>query len=91
MSCGVPVVAARVGAFEDLVLPGETGFLVPVGDVAAITEATGRLMADDGLRARMAKAAREKVITQHKLVHEAEAITAVYRTLLGQDQGQPTA
>lgn len=91
MSCGVPVVAARVGAFEDLVVPGKTGFLVPVGDVAAITEATGRLMADDDLRVRMAKAAREKVVTQHKLVHEAEAITAVYRTLLGQDQGQTTA
>ena len=82
MSCGVPVVATTVGAFEDLVVPGETGYLVPPEDVAALTEATDKVMADAELRASMAKAAREKVVTQHKLVHEAEAITAIYRKLL---------
>ncbi|MEO0485609.1 MAG: glycosyltransferase family 4 protein [Pseudomonadota bacterium] len=84
MSCGVPVVATRVGAFEDLVAPGETGFLVDREDVDAITEATGKLMADAALRQRMADASRHKVVTQHKLVHEAEAITAIYRELLDQ-------
>lgn len=82
MSCGVAVVATRVGAFEDLVVPGETGYLVAAEDVAALTEATGALMRDSKGRARMAAAAREKVLSQHKLVHEAEAITAIYRTLL---------
>lgn len=82
MSCGVPVVATRVGAFEDLVVPGETGFLVEIEDVDAIVEATDKIMTDAELRRRMAHAAREKVVTRHKLVHEAEAITAIYRALL---------
>lgn len=82
MSCGVPVVATRVGAFEDLVVPDKTGFLIPVENVDAMVEATGRLMRDAALRQRMSDAARHKVITQHKLVHEAEAITTIYRKLL---------
>lgn len=82
MSCGVPVVATRVGAFEDLVVPNKTGFLVPVEDVDALSEATGHLMRDAALRESFATQAREKAVTQHKLVHEAEAITAIYRRLL---------
>lgn len=82
MSCGVPVVATRVGAFEDLVVPGETGFLVPVEDADALAEATDKMMSNAEMRQSMADAARDKVVKQHKLVHEAEAITAIYRALL---------
>ena len=82
MSCGVPVVATRVGAFEDLVIPDQTGFLVPVEDVDALSEATGHLMRDTALRERLATQAREKAVTQHKLAHEADAITTIYRRLL---------
>lgn len=82
MSCGVPVVATRVGAFEDLVVPDETGFLVPVEDVAKLAQATGKLMSDAKLRRNMGDASRKKVVTHHQLVHEAEAITAIYRDLL---------
>lgn len=84
MSCGVPVVATRVGAFEDLVVPGETGFLVPPEDLAQLTEATDKLMTDATLRKTMAEAARRKVVAQHQLEHEADAITAVYRRLLAE-------
>lgn len=82
MSCGVPVVATRVGAFEDLVVPGETGFLVQPEDLASLTEVTGQLMADATLRQSMAAASRRKVVDQHQLSHEADAITAIYRKLL---------
>lgn len=82
MSCGVPVVATRVGAFEDLVVPGETGFLVPPDDVKELTEATDKIMSDADLRDKMAKASRKKVVDQHQIAHEAEAITDIYRQLL---------
>ncbi len=82
MSCGVPVVATRVGAFEDLVVDGEIGFLVPPEDVAKLTEATDKMMSDASLRDAMATASRAKAIDQHKIAHEAEAITAIYRRLL---------
>ncbi len=85
MSCGVPVVATRVGAFEDLVVPEETGFLVPPEDLGALIQATDRLMSDTKLRQTMAAASRRKVVEQHQLKHEADAITAIYRGLLSGD------
>jgi mannosyltransferase len=82
MSCGVPVVATRVGAFEDLVVPGVTGFLVDPEDLVALTEATDKLLSDVQMRSSMADAARSKVLGQHLLKHEADAIMEVYRDLL---------
>ena len=82
MSCGVAVVATRVGAFEDLVVPEETGFLVPPEDIVQLAKATDRLMRDDALRQSMAKAARQKVVAQHQISHEADAIIDIYRRLL---------
>lgn len=84
MSCGVAVVATRVGAFEDLVVPEQTGFLVPPEDLPQLIAATDRLMSDAALRTSMAKAARRKVVAQHQIEHEAEAITAVYRRLIAE-------
>ena len=82
MSCGVPVVATRVGAFEDLVVPDETGFLVPPEDIAQLTSATDKLMSDAVLRKSMAEASRAKVVAQHQIAHEADAIIAIYQRLL---------
>lgn len=84
MSCGVPVVATRVGAFEDLVVPDETGFLVPPEDLTQLTAATDKLMSDASLRASMAKASRRKVVNQHQIEHEADAIIDIYRRLIAQ-------
>lgn len=82
MSCGVPVVATRVGAFEDLIVDGETGFLVQPENIDQLIEATDKMMSDTTLRQSMAQASRRKVEQNHKIEHEAEAITAVYRTLI---------
>ncbi|MFA4907106.1 MAG: glycosyltransferase [archaeon] len=45
MACGQPVIATRCGGPEDIVTP-ETGFLVPVNDVAALTTAMQRMITD---------------------------------------------
>ena len=57
-ACGVPAVAGRSGGSHEAVTDGETGCVVPPRDVAAVRAAIGRLLADDGLRARMGAAAR---------------------------------
>jgi mannosyltransferase len=56
-SCGVPVVATRVGAVADAVEDGVTGLLVQPEQPAAIAEAVLGLLADDALCRRMAAAA----------------------------------
>jgi glycosyltransferase involved in cell wall biosynthesis len=54
---GRPVVATAVGAITELVVDGETGFLVPPEDPLALLDAVKRLVEDTGLRGRMGTAA----------------------------------
>ena len=46
MAAGLPVVATRVGGLPELVAPGETGWLVPPRDPAALAAALSQLLAD---------------------------------------------
>jgi glycosyltransferase involved in cell wall biosynthesis len=56
MASGVAVVATPVGAVPDIVHDGETGLLVSVGDVDALTTALTRLVNDPALRLRLGAA-----------------------------------
>ncbi len=60
MCRGIPVVAARVDGIPEMVVDGETGFLVASEDAAGFAEAVARLLADPERRARMGAAARER-------------------------------
>jgi glycosyltransferase involved in cell wall biosynthesis len=50
---GVPVIASDLGGPKELVLPGETGFLVPAGDSVALATAMRRLIEDPELAERL--------------------------------------
>ena len=51
MFAGLPVVSTDVGGIPEMVVDGETGFLVPPDDDVAIADAIEKLLADDALRA----------------------------------------
>jgi glycosyltransferase involved in cell wall biosynthesis len=57
MACGRPVIATRNGGLAELVADGETGFLVPPGDLGALGGAL-RAYRDPALRAAHGAAAR---------------------------------
>ena len=57
MAFGEPVVASTAGAVPEVVDDGREGFLVPPGDVGALTEAIGRLIRDRNLLFKMSLAA----------------------------------
>ncbi|HWO21605.1 MAG TPA: glycosyltransferase [Kofleriaceae bacterium] len=61
MACGTPVVATDCdhGPREVIARPGHDGFLVPVGDAAALAERALALLADEPLAARVGAAARQ--------------------------------
>ncbi len=81
MACGVPVVAADVGAFAQLIGPG-VGQIVAPGDQAAMTAAVQEWVGDAGRLAEGAAAARAHVVARHGIEAEADALCAVYRQLL---------
>jgi glycosyltransferase involved in cell wall biosynthesis len=61
-----------VAAFDSLGVPlvvrhGETGLLVPEGDIAAYAEALRRLLRDPQLRSRLGRAGFAKVRSEHDL------------------------
>jgi L-malate glycosyltransferase len=62
MACGVVPVATRVGGVPELVTHGVDGFLEPVGDIQAQAARVAQLLGDDGLRERMASAARRTAV-----------------------------
>lgn len=59
MACGCCVVATDCGGTRDIIINGENGFLVSVGDSDAIVNKVQLLLADDALRARMQRNAKQ--------------------------------
>jgi N-acetyl-alpha-D-glucosaminyl L-malate synthase BshA len=46
MNCSVPVVASDVGGLPEVIVPGETGYLLPVGDVEGMAAKAVELLSD---------------------------------------------
>jgi D-inositol-3-phosphate glycosyltransferase len=57
-AAGTPVVAAAVGGLTTVVADGESGLLLDTHEPGAWAHAIGRVLLDDGLRARLAAGAR---------------------------------
>ncbi len=57
-ACGTPVIASNSPGIRESVRDGETGFLVPHGDIEAFAERMGRIAASPSLVASMGAAAR---------------------------------
>lgn len=56
-ACGAPAVVFDVPGLRDSVVDGETGVVVPEGDVAGYARALARLLSDDAARGRLGDAA----------------------------------
>ncbi len=82
MSCGCPVIATRVGAFEELIEEGQTGTLIPPGDVEAMKAATIDLINDQPRLARWSAQSRTHVLENFRLQQEADTLNNIYRDLL---------
>jgi mannosyltransferase len=83
MAAGNAVVAARAGAAETVIEDGETGRLVPPGDVDALVAALEPLLRAPEEAARLGQKARERAVATFGIEAEANAIAAVYRAVMG--------
>jgi glycosyltransferase involved in cell wall biosynthesis len=62
MACGTPVVCSDVGAMSEVVVDGETGFLVPPNNPNAIKNRLEVLLRDKSLTDKLGKAARARIL-----------------------------
>ncbi|GAC1364688.1 MAG: glycosyltransferase family 4 protein [Ktedonobacteraceae bacterium] len=61
MAMGRPIIGSRIGGLTDIVADGETGLLVPPGDVGALRAAIQSLLDDPVRRRRMGIMAKKRV------------------------------
>jgi glycosyltransferase involved in cell wall biosynthesis len=83
MAYARPVIATAVGGLPDAVVDGETGLLVPTGDVAALRSALLRLLDDADLRSRLGAAARRVAEERLGLDAAATATVSLFESVLG--------
>lgn len=82
MSCGVPSVATRVGAFDEILDDGRTGTLIAPGDPAALTAAIDEVLGHPPLLAAWAANCRPRALAGFRIEDEANALIEVYESLL---------
>ena len=82
MASGLPVVATRVGGADEMVVDGETGVLVPAGDVDRLVEALARLAARESLRRGMGRLGRIRAHGEFSLQRMVGAYESFYCDLV---------
>ena len=64
---GLPVVATRHAGIQDVIIDGESGFLVPEGDVGGMARSMTLLAQDPVLAARFGRMGRERIIKEYSM------------------------
>ena len=82
MAAGRPVVATAVGGVPEVVVEGETGYLVECGDTAALAAALGGLLDDPEAAARMGAAGQARARNEFSLEAHVGRIEALYGEIL---------
>jgi glycosyltransferase involved in cell wall biosynthesis len=85
-SCGTPVCAFAVGGVADAISDGNTGFLVPFDDMAALVDRVVTLIHDSKLREEMGRAGRRRVCASFSMESVADAYIRLYEQALGDDR-----
>ncbi len=80
-AASVPAIGSALGGIPEAIEDGETGFLVPGNDAAALAARLRDLLADAGLRRRLGAAARLKMEAQFNLARQTAALEDIYDSL----------
>lgn len=81
-ACGRAMLTTDVPGCADFVRDGETGRVVPAGNVAALAAALGEFADRPGLTGSMGDAAREVVLKHHTESAIGKAVVELYRDML---------
>ena len=81
MAAGLPVISTPVGAIPEVVRDGIDGFLVPVGDTAALEDRLNSLVSNATLRIQMGESGRARVHALYAIEHVIQQLSDLYRGL----------
>jgi glycosyltransferase involved in cell wall biosynthesis len=81
MALGKPIVATNDGGNPELVLEGQTGFLVPRHDVEALTDRVLRLLNNRGLANKFGTEGRRRIETSFSVDAMTNAYVCLYRRM----------
>lgn len=87
--CGLPVVATKHGGIPDVVVHGETGFLVNEGDVSSMANYMRQLAAEDKLATQMGEKAHHHIRSQFTLRHHIDKLASVISACIQTGKTQP--
>jgi L-malate glycosyltransferase len=79
MAAGKPVVATAAGGIPEVVVDGETGFLVPPRDAERMAAAIVRLLKEAALRKNMGDAGRQRACTMFSAERMVQETLRVYQ------------
>ena len=82
MACGAPVITSNVASMPEIA--GESGILIDPNDESGLADAMGRVLTDDELRARLARAGLERA-QSFSWERAAQATLAVYERVARAD------
>jgi N-acetyl-alpha-D-glucosaminyl L-malate synthase BshA len=83
-ACSVPVIAAAVGGLPEVVVDGETGFLLPVGDIQGMSKKALSLLTDRELDRAFRKCARKRALEAFDSKMIIPQYEALYEDVLGE-------
>lgn len=82
MAVGLPVVASDIPPNRELVIEGQTGHLVPVGDRAQFARTALPLLENPGLAAQMGAAGRDRMAREFGVAHMIDGYAEIYQEVL---------
>jgi len=87
LACGVPVIGSDMGGLPEVVRHGETGYLLPLGDVDQMAEAALTLLKDPDRWARFSEAARTDAVGRFSFERVVPLYEDLYRDVLNGEFG----
>jgi len=81
LAAGRPVIASDCDGANEVCFTGQTGFLIPPGDVAALSDRLAQLAADPALREQLGRTGREFVREHFAVQTMVDKIYALYQKL----------
>ncbi len=91
MACGTPVLAFDIDGVNEQITADQTGFLVPIGDTSALTQAAGQLLSNITRLSATGEAARRHAETNWNPDLFIDRHECLYRDILMRTKGTHTS